>query len=100
MLQHLVDYLEKLLSNEALPPNSQDYFLTIQDLLDEKLVIRKDGKLEITPKGKAALEEHKQTLQEKRQLLKISKASLVWAIIAAAIGFIGIIVSILLSLLL
>lgn len=73
----------------------------LKSILDETKTYTVDYRVtyKITAKGKDALELH--DLEEARyaEARKISKSSRRWAIIAAAIGFIGIIVSILLALL-
>ena len=82
MQQHLVDYLKKLLYGDSLPQNSRNYFLTVQNLIDQGLVIRNNGKLEITPAGKSALKEHEEALQEKQQQFNLNTAALRWSKIA------------------
>lgn len=109
VLNYLKDFNEPLLPSE-MPFKSDDF----SGLKDEGYVSVSDrttrlpsGEFSepkkaytITEKGKDALELH--NLEETRyaESRKISKSSRLWAIIAAAIGFIGIIVSILLELLL
>ena len=108
VLNYLKDFNEPLLPSET-PFESDDFSGLKQDgyvSVTDRTTRLSSGEFsdpqkayKITEKGKDALEIH--DLEESRyaESRKISKSSRRWAIIAAAIGFIGIIVSIVLELL-
>ena len=109
VLNYLKDFDDPLLPSETpfkgtdFSGLEQDGYVNVSDKADpnDTNVYRLPLKAySITAKGKDALELHNLEETRYQETRKISKSSRLWAIIAAAIGFIGIIVSILLSLLL
>ena len=101
-------------SNESLWPEEINYTISdFTDLLKEGLVTKHDkthpaepgeyplttSAFKITPQGLSALMEHEEEISRLSKNFEISMQSLKWSIVAAIASIVGIIVSILLTLL-
>ena len=101
-------------SNESLWPEEINYTISdFTDLLKEGLVTEHDkthpaepgeyplttSAFKITPKGLSALLEHEEEISKQSKNFEISMRSLKWSIVAGIASIVGIIVSILLTLL-